>query len=190
MLHSYWNARPTWRRLCAIIVLIIMVNFMLGEMFTLVYWCGKFGFTDADFFMNNGMYFKLFSTHPCASFWNLSCALVLHSVGIATDWPRNRGSVPSRTIRIFSSAQCPDLLWGTPIRQGVPGAVASVSLSLYSKASKIPKVFLEVAWPIRFGCHQFHRPFLVSESLLISVDHMVLFFRGNCCLLLRVEFEL
>jgi hypothetical protein len=36
-----------------------------------------------------------------------------------------------------------------------------------------------------FGCHQFHTSFAVFESLLISVNHAVLYFQGGLCLQLR-----
>jgi hypothetical protein len=51
-------------------------------------------------------------------------------------------------------------------------------------------VFLEGVWGIHWGCHQFHRPFSVSESLLVSVSLKVLLFQGDCCLQFRAEFGL
>jgi hypothetical protein len=79
MVCSCRNARPTGRRLGVIIVLIIMVNFMLGEMFTLAYWAEKFRFTDAEFFMNR----RVVCPSDClAQTWVLHNLILLHPVAL------------------------------------------------------------------------------------------------------------
>jgi hypothetical protein len=48
-------------------------------------------------------------------------------------------------------------------------------------------VALEGVWGIHLECHQFHRPFSVSRTLLIFVRHMVLSFEGGYCLLETID---